>query len=359
MNLLGDLLKVIRTEILNMSQRQFAKLILVSPAMYGNYEKGDYKLKIDNIFITSKSLAEEIFDNSVARTNTRRILVNFFLGRNAGVQDCNYLMGGELTSIDSTKEYIEFAIFLALDDQNKKTQEIEFHGQRRFCINKTIELCNENEILLISHVEDFNIHLQMAKDNPKRNIKCILFRLTDDTKDIILKILENSEVKNFEVICEDFKTYMNKRNLPRFIFICYWIHHILKDMEKENFLKFIYKNMDNKAYLGLIEPFFDDNDDSDKSIFMSRWNYLTEETEIKKFWTQIASLSKDDIRFADKYAEISKMQEQTMGESYVKGVYVSPVTFDWMRKTGKHIGFDLVLDKRTNSFSDGIFLFQK
>lgn len=356
----GMILKIIRENVFQDSLRGFSDKMCMNHNTYGNYEKNRQKknsLRIINEF--SERISEIVSNSSVAKSKLKEVILDIFIKKSAGdSQDYNYLTSIDITENKEVYNYIKYVLLLAYRHQNAEhliESEDKFHGQRRFCINKTLEFWATDEIFAMGHIEDYQIFFQMALDNKEKIFKCILKGCSDHNEKLINEKCEILKIKNLELLKGDLK-YILKINKIKFVMVCYYFHHIQKMSDKIKFLKNLYDNIQSNGFVCVADPFFDEEKDIE---FLSRWKLVKEETYAKKFWTTLDSADDISIKYAEDYAKRAEISEDIMGKNYLNKVNEYIETVDWMTKVVNEIGYEIILNKRSNCYTDRIYLLRK
>ncbi|MEN8906082.1 MAG: hypothetical protein ABF289_09025 [Clostridiales bacterium] len=357
---IGILLKKIREDVFSLSVRAFSELMNMHYTTYHNYEKNRLgRNPLVLIYEISHELSKIIFQDHIARSRIKNVILDIFMCTYIGdSQDYNYLFCSSMNSQKSIAQYINYFMMLAYNIETSEKMIVydnQFHGQRRYCINKVVELCKPNNVLVFSNVEDYQLCIQMAYDSPQVDFDCILKECKENIEKIIYDKCLKLGTNNLTLFHNDINEYVKINKSVKFVLSMYHIHHIQKDSDKINFLKTLYELIPRKGYLCISEPFLDE----DNNKFKNRWSLVKEETYAKKFWMSLNDIDKKSIEYSKIYAEKAKEAERTMGENYINGNDEYLVTFEWMENICTEIGFNIILSERTNCFSDAIILLEK
>lgn len=359
----GKLLKKIREDIFGESVRSFSEKLSMHYTTYHNYENNRFgKKPLQLIREISIGVSELVYSDNLAKSKIKEVILDFFLNSFTGSsQDFNYLFTINIKSKKYMVEFINYSFLLAHTGQHSSKQiisEDQFHRQQRYCINKLITLRNPKNAITIGHVEDYNLHMQIAYDNSETNFNCMLDGCTNSIENIIGNRCISIDIRNFSALIKSVTNYVRFNKLPEFILIYYFLHHIQREVDKIRFLTLLYDNMQKGDFVCIADIFFEDND-PEHANFKNRWNMVKEDTYFQKFWMSLSGLDEKSLEYSNTNALNTKNAMRTIGENYLNGINEYPISFEWLKSISKEIGYTIVLHNKINCFSDGIFLLKK
>lgn len=140
-----------------------------------------------------------------------------------------------------------------------------------------------------------------------------------------------------------------------FIVMLYSFHHISDPLEnKVEFLKNMFENMKEDAYLCIAETFLPEDKDI-KGLYKRR----EAETYSSVYWERMYEGVHIDVTSAEEAAEFAASQERKAGELVIARKYEYLVEMSWLIQQAKAIGFEVKVAEYVNNINDGVVLLRK
>lgn len=187
------------------------------------------------------------------------------------------------------------------------------------------------------------------------------FTGVDIRKDMVKKASETfKNIKNLKFISFDMCEYV-KKTLKGIdlIYLLYSFHHIKDPLEKkEEFLKDCYENMDEGAYLFIVESFIPD--ECQDEIGIKNW-FETRALEgyASSYWNSLNSLDKNMLEVSKKIADFSYTEEYKAGMMVLKRDSEYLVKFEWLKQVCQNIGFKIVIAEPVNCICENAILLRR
>lgn len=226
-------------------------------------------------------------------------------------------------------------------------------------VKKLIELSNPQKVLELGSATGATSAM-LANAFPYIQFTGVDMR--SDVVSIANKVIRDNNLTNITFEVEDMIETAQKTIESDFILLLYSFHHLPDPIEiKIEFLKNMFANMKNGAYLCIAETFIPDSADGidDRKSVMNLWSTRKNEGYYSTFWHTISGLDSDSISYAEKVAEYCGENEYLAGDLVAKRQDEYLIQPEWLIHTAKTIGYEVVVNQPINTLEDRIVLLRK
>lgn len=197
--------------------------------------------------------------------------------------------------------------------------------------------------------------VRIAKENDDCDIVAV-----DMREDIVNVAKGNAkDVNNLSFETSDMTDYVKDNGLDfDFIYLLYSFHHILDPLEnKVYFLEKCYNNMNEGAYLAILETFLP-NEVNDGFVSVDElFVYRAKEGYASTFWNVLDNIGEIDL--AKEIGEFSKSNELNAGVLVANRDNEYLVNDAWLVSIAEEVGFSIVLCEPCNAVMDKVILLRK
>ncbi len=253
---------------------------------------------------------------------------------------------------------------------NNEDTFIRFLGLTSYYLGLQKNLCKIINILKPKEIFEFGFgtghtSVRIAKENPELNVSAIDLR--EKMVDIGKELAKRMDVSNvsfwqadmMDVVQQDLSKY-------DFIFLLYNFHHIedstdnsterKMNSKKLEFLRNLYDNMKEGAYLCVADIFIPTYDKNDINKLFKR---RVDEGYRSTFWGGLVNLNGEAIIEAERAANFCAQNEREVGIKVVKRQHEYLITRNWLQTSAQETGFEEILNADVNVVGDAIMLFKK
>ncbi len=233
-----------------------------------------------------------------------------------------------------------------------------FYRTLQDAVSKLVKLISPNYLIELG-CGSGDTTIRLAEENVNSSIVAV-----DVVKDRLVigqnKLLKKKP-RNIAFVESDFMNLgnFNLQN-ANLILMVYSFNYISDPLQnKEVFLRSIYKELQEGAYVLIGETFLLDKQGQSKESIDLVFNARIKEVVQNIFWNNISGLQENDVEWAQRSTEILAKGQKDLAKEVFERKDRFLISKKWLVDTAKSIGFKVVIESSVNAFGDGIVLLQK